>query len=90
MVLPGAPKGERCTSRGRSPRCCEAYDYDVKTGTPSNKRVFGAIKFEQKSGDPDGASVDATGLYWCALCATHALRRLDPNGRIEPLRPYAR
>jgi L-arabinonolactonase len=57
-----------------------AYDYDVKTGTPSNRREF--IKFKEGDGHPDGATTDAQGGYWVALIGG-AVARYTPEGKLD-------
>ncbi len=62
-----------------------AYDWDTKTGTPSNKREFaGDVKLP---GLPDGATVDSEGYYWNAFNGTGAghgeVRRFAPDGRLD-------
>ncbi|WP_322616377.1 SMP-30/gluconolactonase/LRE family protein [Pseudomonas sp. BIC9C] len=58
-----------------------AFDYDIDTGTPSNRRVF--VDMNQYEGRPDGAAVDADGCYW--ICANDAglIHRFTPNGRLD-------
>ena len=58
-----------------------AYDYDVDTGTVSNKRVFADTK--ESNGVPDGSTVDAEGCLWNAELITGDLVRYDPEGRVE-------
>ena len=41
-----------------------AYDDDITTGTPSNKRVFAS--FKEDRGVADGSTVDAEGCMWNA------------------------
>lgn len=47
-----------------------AYDYDLETGTASNRRVFvdGEKQGLTKSlyGSPDGFCIDKEGCIWCA------------------------
>jgi sugar lactone lactonase YvrE len=57
-----------------------AYDYDLKTGAATNKRVFHQFPFG--NGRPDGASVDAEGYYWTALYDGARVVRLSPAGDI--------
>ncbi|POF44082.1 gluconolactonase [Pseudomonas laurylsulfativorans] len=58
-----------------------AFDYDIETGTPSNRRVF--VDMNQHEGRPDGAAVDAEGCYW--ICANDAglIHRFTPAGRLD-------
>jgi L-arabinonolactonase len=62
-----------------------AYDWDTKTGTPSNKREF--TQEGLSPGLPDGATVDSEGYYWNAFNGTGAghgeVRRFAPNGRLD-------
>jgi sugar lactone lactonase YvrE len=59
-----------------------AYDYDLDTGAVSNKRVFANIK-DVGRGAPDGATVDAEGYVWSALCTGGAVARFAPDGRLD-------
>ena len=58
-----------------------AFDYDVETGEPRNRRVFADLN--QHAGRPDGAAVDADGCYW--ICANDAglLLRFTPQGKLD-------
>ncbi len=56
------------------------FDYDLETGTLSNKRVF--HEFPHGKGRPDGASVDSEGFYWTALYEGGRVVRLNPQGEI--------
>ena len=60
-----------------------AFDYDIETGTPSNRRLF--IDMNDFPGRPDGAAVDAEGGYW--ICANDAglVHRFTPDGRLDTL-----
>lgn len=57
-----------------------AFDYDVDSGTPRNRRPFIAAL---PAGRPDGAAVDADGGYW--ICGNDAGRiyRYTPDGRLD-------
>jgi len=58
-----------------------AFDYDIDTGTPSNRRLF--IDMNPLPGRPDGAAVDADGCYW--ICGNDAglVHRFTPAGKLD-------
>jgi sugar lactone lactonase YvrE len=58
-----------------------AFDYDLDTGTPSNRRLF--IDMKPLPGRPDGAAVDADGCYW--ICGNDAglIHRFTPAGKLD-------
>lgn len=58
-----------------------AYDYDLASGTVSNKREFASTKDE--AGFFDGSTVDAEGCVWNALVIGGELIRYSPDGAIE-------
>lgn len=55
-----------------------AYDFDLESGTISNKRVF--RKYE--NGDPDGLTVDSEGFIWIAVWGGWCVDRFDPDAKL--------
>ena len=62
-------------------RIIYAYDYDLKNGTISNRRVF--VKVPDTEGIPDGLTVDAQGFVWSAQWYGSCVVRYDPDGKVE-------
>lgn len=58
-----------------------AYDYDLFSGTLSHRRPFASTA--ELGGIPDGATVDAEGHVWSAICEGAKLARFRPDGSIE-------
>ncbi|MFM0695809.1 SMP-30/gluconolactonase/LRE family protein [Paraburkholderia graminis] len=58
-----------------------AFDYDVETGEPHNRRVFADLN--HYVGRPDGAAVDADGCYWICANDAGALLRFTPQGKLD-------
>ncbi len=66
-----------------------AFDFDLPSGTLSNRRVFASFPTRQPGQDletyggrPDGAAVDAEGCYWVAMFEGQRLLRLSPAGEV--------
>lgn len=58
-----------------------AYDYDLASGTPTNKRVFAST--QKDAGFADGSTVDGEGYLWNAQVISGDLIRYAPDGTIE-------
>ncbi|MBA3895688.1 MAG: SMP-30/gluconolactonase/LRE family protein [Sphingomonadaceae bacterium] len=58
-----------------------AFDYEVASGTLSNRRLFATIG--EGLGIPDGAAIDTDGGYWCALHGGGRLRRFRADGSVD-------
>ena len=63
------------------PYCIYAYDYDIDTGEVANRRLFADTR--SLGGIPDGATVDADGLMWMAICEGAKVVAYRPDGTIE-------
>nr|XP_055068868.1 regucalcin isoform X1 [Misgurnus anguillicaudatus] len=55
----------------------EAFDYNIQTGSLSNRRVV--YKVEQDDGIPDGMCIDAEGKLWVACYNGGRVLRIDPQ-----------
>jgi L-arabinonolactonase len=58
-----------------------AYDYDLATGVPANRRLFAA--FAEDAGVADGSTVDEEGCVWNAQLISGDLVRYAPDGSVE-------
>lgn len=58
-----------------------AYDYDLATGEASNRREF--FNTSDYGPIPDGATVDAAGDLWVAICEGGVVLRLTPEGEVR-------
>lgn len=58
-----------------------AFDYDIASGTPHNKRIF--LDLGAQKGRPDGAAVDADGCYWSCANDAGLLQRYTPAGTLD-------
>ncbi|KAI8630801.1 hypothetical protein F5Y19DRAFT_426423 [Xylariaceae sp. FL1651] len=55
------------------------YDYDVESGTASNRRLFVQL---ENGGMPDGMAVDSEGHVWAAANSQGKLVRFSPEGDV--------
>ena len=58
-----------------------AYDYDHATGAAANRRAF--FDTTEYGPIPDGATVDAAGDVWVAVCEGGVVLRLSPAGDVR-------
>jgi len=58
-----------------------AYDYDIATGALAGRRPWAST--EELGGIPDGATVDADGCVWSAICEGGKIVQFRPDGRPE-------
>jgi len=62
------------------PREIYRFDYDIKTGSLANRRIFATVP--ESDGLPDGLAVDQEGRVWSALWDGFGLVRFDQDGNI--------
>ena len=58
-----------------------AYDYDLATGTPSNRRAFAEVALD--IGVPDGLTVDARGYVHVAIWRGARINVYAPDGSLD-------
>jgi L-arabinonolactonase len=58
-----------------------AYDYDIETGSATNRRPFADTT--SLGGIPDGATVDREGRLWSAICNGGKIACYLPNGALD-------
>jgi sugar lactone lactonase YvrE len=63
------------------PRKIYYFDYDRRSGSLTNRRIFAEIPIEE--GAPDGMSVDEEGYVWTAIWFGGRLKRYAPDGTLE-------
>ncbi|WP_342116580.1 SMP-30/gluconolactonase/LRE family protein [Pseudoduganella sp. OTU4001] len=78
-----SPRGEVMYLSDSHPqrRMVWAFDYDIASGTPHNKRIF--LDLGAQTGRPDGAAVDADGCYWTCANDGGLLQRYTPAGLLD-------
>jgi L-arabinonolactonase len=80
-----SPDGRTMYFADSPARTIWAFEYDVKTGSISNRRVL--TRFEGQPGQPDGSCVDAEGYIWNAQWNGHRVVRFAPDGRVDRIIP---
>ncbi|WP_310619147.1 SMP-30/gluconolactonase/LRE family protein [Flexibacterium corallicola] len=78
-------EGTRMFHSDSSAGWVNTYDFDPKTGQPSNRARF--LQLDNTLGRPDGATVDAEGNYWSAGVSAGNLNCFSPSG--ELIQSYA-
>jgi len=81
--LAWSPQGTTMYLSDSHPSCrlVWAFDYDVDTGEPSNRRVFADLN--EFAGRPDGAAMDTDGCYWTCANDAGLLLRFTPEGQLD-------
>lgn len=81
-----SPDGKTMYHSDTTSHRVDAYDYDVATGTASNRRNLVTFSDDKKAPDyggrPDGAAVDSEGNYWSAMYEGGRLVKLSPTGEL--------
>jgi L-arabinonolactonase len=62
----------------QSVRSIWRFDYDLDSGTPSNRELF--VDTATMAGRPDGGAVDSQGFYWMAAIGGGEAVRFAPTG----------
>ena len=64
----------------------DCYDFDPATGEQSNRRTIITFPTDKTAADyggrPDGATIDAEGMYWVAMFEGGRVLRISPSGEI--------
>ena len=72
-----SPSGEKMYFADSAGTAIYVYDYDTRSGTPTNRRVLADI---EGFGIPDGSCVDAESGLWNARFRGRCVIRFDPLG----------
>lgn len=76
-----SPDGRTLYHADSVPKTIYAFDYDPATGSATNRRVFASTA--ALGGIPDGATVDADGYLWTAVCEGGVVARFAPDGSLD-------
>lgn len=76
-----SPEGDTLYFSDTVGRALMAFDYDPKTGTAGDRRLFARIPEDQ--GLPDGLTVDSEGGVWNAHWDGWRVTRYLPDGKID-------
>jgi len=77
--LAWSPDGRTMYHADTPTHTVRAFDYDAKTGTPSQPRVF--AQWHGETDRPDGGCVDSAGNYWSAFFRGGKIVQLSPAGK---------
>jgi len=59
----------------------DVFDFEVTSGTISNRRTF--VRIAREQGAPDGLTIDAEGFVWVSLWGGGAIHRYAQNGALD-------
>jgi sugar lactone lactonase YvrE len=82
-----SPDGRTMYHTDTPTRVVHAYDYDPRSGLPSNRRPF--ARWTAAGDRPDGACVDSEGCYWSAFYHGGKVVRVSPQGEVLGEYPLA-
>lgn len=77
-ALAWSPDGATMYHADTPTQCVFAYDYDVKTASIANRRLF--LDLRETGERPDGATVDSAGNYWVAFYGAAKVVQFSPDG----------
>jgi sugar lactone lactonase YvrE len=80
-----SPDGSRFYLAHSQTHMIYAYDYDSHAGRLGERLPFAVVPPD--AGLPDGAAVDETGAYWCAVHGGGCLYRFSPTGELTQTLP---
>jgi len=80
-----SPAGDRMYFIDSTTQRIDVFDFDPVGGGISGRRPFAVV--DPADGLPDGLAVDAEGGVWVCLFGGAALRRYDPDGRLDAVVP---
>jgi len=76
-----SPNGERMYFADSMEQCIWKYEFDVSTGTISNREVFVSLKGTNIY--PDGSAIDTEGFLWNAQWDGSRVVRYAPTGKVD-------
>jgi sugar lactone lactonase YvrE len=79
--LAWSPDGRTMYHTDSRPGRIDAYDFDMKAGRISNRRVF--MDYASKHGHADGCTMDAEGCLWVAEVEGSRVARYSPEGKLD-------
>jgi len=84
--LAWTPDGKTMFHADTTTHRVDVYDYELESGTPSNKRNLVTFEIDKTSGTyggrPDGAAMDSEGNYWVAMFEGGRILKLSPSGEL--------